>query len=185
MSLVAVDREILGHICYSLSAVQDSGLCHHVLTFGPVSVLPSEQGKGIGAEIINFSLEKVRSMGFTAIIIQGYPSYYKRFCFKNGINFGVSDMYGNFPKALQVLELQPGAMSGIHGKHTVSSAFETDTSALRNFDRSFPERDVFRTVSHTAFHVMSSLADNDPEPESINRLSVCRDRLVDETRALP
>lgn len=179
LSLVAeMEGRIVGHIGYSLSKVQGCEESYQVLTFGPVSVLPSEQGKGIGSKLIKTSMAQATTLGHKAIVIQGYPFYYKRFGFENGSRFGICDENGDFPKALQVLELQPGAMDGIRGKHIASSVFETDKAALEEFDRTFPNKEKFRTLSQTAFEIMCSLKHDDPDPEGIEAMAVCRSRLA-------
>ena len=186
LSLVAeIDGKIVGYIGYSLSTIENANAVFQVLTFGPVSVLPSVQGKGVGSELIKTSISKARSLGYKAIVIQGYPSYYRRFGFQNCSKFGICEEDGAFPKALQVLELEVGALDGIRGKHVVSSVFETDQAALSVFDESFPKKDKFRTPSQKAFEIMSSLRHDDPEPDDIGMMSICRDRLDDGSSGSP
>jgi predicted N-acetyltransferase YhbS len=42
----------------------------------------SKQLKGLGSEIIKYSLQKAKDMGFKAVIMIGHPSFYERFGFK-------------------------------------------------------------------------------------------------------
>jgi predicted N-acetyltransferase YhbS len=73
----------VAHITYSHSAVTyDSEKILPTVTFGPVTVSPSRQLKGIGAKLIHYSIQNAKDMGFKAIIIMGYPSYYERFGFR-------------------------------------------------------------------------------------------------------
>lgn len=51
------------------------GYEHRVLTFGPISVLPEYQNKGIGSKLINHTISLAKEMGYKAIVILGDPKY--------------------------------------------------------------------------------------------------------------
>lgn len=59
------------------------------VTFGPVSVLPGRQGKGVGSALIKESLGRAKELGFKVVVIMGHPSYYHRFGFKASKYFNV------------------------------------------------------------------------------------------------
>jgi predicted N-acetyltransferase YhbS len=75
LDFVAVqDDRIVGNIMYSKSEIVDSeGVAHEVITFGPVSVLPSYQKNGIGSVLIEHTQKLAAEMGFKAIIILEIP----------------------------------------------------------------------------------------------------------------
>jgi predicted N-acetyltransferase YhbS len=75
------------------------------VTFGPVSVDSKKQGQGIGQYLIKHFFAKAKQMGFKAVIIQGYPHYYKRLGFVNSNTYKISDEEGNFSAGLLVHEL--------------------------------------------------------------------------------
>ncbi|WP_363319235.1 GNAT family N-acetyltransferase [Desulfosporosinus sp.] len=60
---------------------------HGVITFGPISVLPSFQKQGIGSALIAHTKKIAQTMGYKAIIIFGNPAYYHQFGFENAANF--------------------------------------------------------------------------------------------------
>ncbi|MCQ4310967.1 N-acetyltransferase [Pseudomonas stutzeri] len=49
---------------------------------GPVSVVPDQQGKGIGTMLITQALAKLRTSGAVGCVVLGEPGYYSRFGFK-------------------------------------------------------------------------------------------------------
>ncbi len=81
LSLVAVnDEELVGHIAFSPAELSDGSKPWFAL--GPVSVLPSRQGEGIGSTLIQQGLAKIASCGALGCILTGNPAYYRRFGFE-------------------------------------------------------------------------------------------------------
>jgi putative acetyltransferase len=69
--------KIVGNIMYAKSClINESGLAMDTITFGPVSVLPEYQKKGIGSALIKYSIQKAIECGYKAIIIEGHPYNY-------------------------------------------------------------------------------------------------------------
>ena len=166
LCLVAlIDKKIVGSIAYTLSSIKDdSNQDHQVITFGPLSVLPSCHSKGVGSALVNYSLEKAAIMGFKAVVIQGYPSYYKRFGFQNAQMFNISASDGSYPKGLLVKELYDNTLSGISGKFYESKAFVLDKEEFENFEKTFSFKEKFQTPSQKLFEKMVCLKFDDPEP---------------------
>ena len=54
---------------------------HDALLLGPVAVHPTRQGEGLGALLINESLELAHQSGRNRIVLVGDAPYYKRFGF--------------------------------------------------------------------------------------------------------
>ncbi len=96
LSYIACDEEcIIGSIIYSRAkVVNEENKEFEVLCMGPLSVLPSFQGKGIGSLLMNYSIEKARELGFKAIVIFGNPEYYHRFGFTNAEKYGITTSSG-------------------------------------------------------------------------------------------
>jgi predicted N-acetyltransferase YhbS len=133
--------EIAGNIVYVkakiIGAVKDCG----VVTFGPVSVSPKYQKKGIGRKLIEHTIKKAREMNFKAVIIYGNPKYYEKFGFKNTKEYGITDMEGNYNDALMVLELFPGALENINGKFFEGEVYKTNKEELEAFEKGFPYKE--------------------------------------------
>ena len=70
---------IVGHIAYSRAVILDKqGLKTEIISFGPISVLPSCQKQGIGRALIIHTTNLARSMNYPAVCIYGDPRYYSR-----------------------------------------------------------------------------------------------------------
>lgn len=49
---------------------------------GPVSVLPDQQGMGIGSELVKAALDQLKKAGAAGAVVLGDPEFYTRFGFK-------------------------------------------------------------------------------------------------------
>lgn len=131
-----VDGVIAGHIAYTKSKVAgEDGMQQTVLTFGPVSVLPQYQKKGIGAALIRHTLQQAKTLGYKAILITGHPEYYHRFGFVNAGEYGITLADGTNMEAFMALPLEEGAMKGITGRWIYDPVFEVDKEELVKFNR--------------------------------------------------
>lgn len=143
LDFVAVlDGNIAGNIMYTKSAIQDaSGKEFPAITFGPISVLPELQKRGIGAALINHSFDEARKLGYKVVIIYGFPSYYSRFGFEPCIKYHISNTEGKFPKAMQIYELEKGCLENVSGIFLESPIFVMDAEAAEAFDKTFPAKE--------------------------------------------
>lgn len=81
VSLVAeVDGEVIGHIAFSEAVCSDGSSPWFAL--GPVSVLPEQQNRGVGAALIRQGIEQIEARGALGCILTGNPDYYRRFGFE-------------------------------------------------------------------------------------------------------
>lgn len=152
-----LDGAVVGSIQYTIAKVlEDNGKVHEAICFGPVSVLPAFQGRGIGSMLIKNSLEKARQLGYTAVLIFGNPAYYSRFGFEPGKKYGILRSDGKYARALQALELVPGALSNVRGRFLESKAFEFDEKAFEAYEKSFPFKEKLVTPSQQAFMEIAS-----------------------------
>lgn len=144
LSLIAEQGgELVGHIAYSIATLEaDDGSEEKLVLFGPVSVRPGLQKKGIGSALILHSLETAREMGFRGVFIYGNPAYYGRFGFGDAVCFAVTTADGkNFPEFMG-LELTPGSLSGLSGKLREDNAFYAiPPDELAAYDATFPPRE--------------------------------------------
>lgn len=81
VSLVAdADGAVVGHVAISPVSISDgtpdwSGL-------GPISVLPQQQRRGIGSQLMREALRVLRRRGAAGCVVLGEPGYYGRFGFR-------------------------------------------------------------------------------------------------------
>jgi putative acetyltransferase len=139
LDLVAVcNGTIIGNIMYTKSHIVDE-LNNKIdtITFGPISVLPDYQRRGVGTALIQHSRKIAVDMKYRAIIIQGHPNNYCKHGFKSSFDFAMSDSEGNYPYGLLVLELEHGALQGHRWKYYLSKAYESNIKAADEFDKKF------------------------------------------------
>jgi predicted N-acetyltransferase YhbS len=130
-----VDGEIVANIMYTESKViRPDGTELATLTFGPVSVKPGLHGQGLGAEIIQRSLDRARELGYGAVIIVGHPAYYPRFGFKPANDYGLTMPDGSVIDPLMVLELVDGYLSADGSKWYEDEVFNIDQSTFKEWD---------------------------------------------------
>ena len=143
-----VDGKIVGHIIFTRSWIEsDDGKKHEMLTFGPLSVLPEYQSRGIGRKLMMHSFEKAKEMGFKAVFIFGHPDYYPRVGFKRASEFGLTDFGGNSYDALMIYPLFDGAIDAITGRCCIDPVYSelTEEEALE-FDKRFPPKVAHKTT---------------------------------------
>ena len=138
LSLVAeVDNIVVGHIICSKAKVMTSDNVIPVLNFGPLSVLPEYQKKGVGKALIRSMICKATKLGFGAILFFGRPEYYPQFGFKEASIWGITDSDGyNYP-AFMGMELVSGYLSYAKGGKYYESDIYNDNlnyNKVKDFD---------------------------------------------------
>jgi predicted N-acetyltransferase YhbS len=133
--------EIVGNIVYAKAKVTNMAQEFDVITFGPISVLPKYQRKGVGKKLIEHTIQKSGEMGFNAIIIYGAPEYYERFGFTNCQKYQITDMEEKYNDALMALELHPNALENITGKFFEGDIYKIDKNELEIFEKKFPYKE--------------------------------------------
>jgi predicted N-acetyltransferase YhbS len=137
-----VDGKIVGNIVYTKAKIVDyNGEYHDVISFGPISVLPAFQGKGIGRILIEHTTTLAKEIGYTAILIYGDPDYYSRFDFVAAENYKIRTSDNMYAVPLQVLELCPGALSNTSGRFLEDEIYEIDEMAAKEFDKEFSPKE--------------------------------------------
>ncbi|MFC4234733.1 GNAT family N-acetyltransferase [Thalassospira xianhensis] len=80
LSLVAIeDDELVG--CVAFSPVKIDGRESDWFGLGPVAVNPDRQGLGIGSELIQAGIARLRVNDAAGCVVLGEPGYYSRFGF--------------------------------------------------------------------------------------------------------
>jgi len=118
--------------------------------------LPEYQNKGIGGQLIAYTKQKASEMGYKAILIYGYPEYYKRFGFKESKHYEITNKDKKYPAALLVLELYPNALAGIKGIFDEGEAYQIDEKEAAEFDKGFPEKERKVAKSQERFLEMAN-----------------------------
>ena len=80
VSLVAEkNNQVVGHVAASPVTF---GSTEGWFGLGPVSVLPDQQGMGIGSELVKAALDQLKKAGAAGAVVLGDPEFYTRFGFK-------------------------------------------------------------------------------------------------------
>jgi predicted N-acetyltransferase YhbS len=143
LSLVACDDDkIVGNIIYSKAKViNDNNIEFEVLCMGPIAVLPSYQGQGIGSRLMNYSIEKAKQLGYIAVIIFGDHNYYHRFGFMNAQKYKIRTSSDENFEEFMALELYAGSLNGISGKFYEDKVFKIEQDELGIFEKAFPPKE--------------------------------------------
>ena len=143
LDMVAVENgQIIGNIMYTKAKIRgDDGREHPVISFGPLSVLPACQGRGVGTMLIEHTKERAKELGHQAILIYGDPAYYSRVGFVAAQTYGIGTAENMYHVALQALELVQGALSNCPGRFFEDAIYQIDEAAAQEFDKSFPRKE--------------------------------------------
>jgi len=116
LSLVTLtDGKVVGHILFSPAVIEGK---HGRLVgtgLAPLAVLPEYQRKGIGTELLQTAIARIKRGGCPYIIVIGHPEYYTRFGFERAGRFGISSEWDVPDEAFMILILDRKAMNGITG----------------------------------------------------------------------
>jgi len=153
-----VDGKIVGNIMYAKAFLENENKERlDVISFGPVSVLPAFQHKGVGTSLIQHSLRQAMNMGQKVVVIYGHPYNYCKYGFVGAKSLNISDENGRFPYSMLSIEIQKGYLNDHQWKFIPSSVYELDEKEANAFDKTFPKRqkgfkpsqEEFRIASHS------------------------------------
>lgn len=143
LELVAVDdNKIVGHIAYTKGHIK--GIDNETfITFGPISIMPEFQGRGIGGKLILETLEKAANLGYCAVFITGDNNYYSRFGFESASKYDVH-MEGipmeDEASFFMVKTLKKEALKDVSGFYIFDDCYNVDEEAVDEFDKLFDEK---------------------------------------------
>lgn len=143
LDFVACDEEkIVGNVVYTKAkVVNENDEEFQVLCMGPLTVLPSYQGKGIGTLLMKHSIKACKELGFNGVVIFGSSKYYNRFGFENAKKYNIKTSWGDNFEDFMALELNKGSLQKISGKFYEDAVFKIDKDELDIFERQFPYKE--------------------------------------------
>lgn len=114
ISLVATDADgaILGHVAFSPVTVNGEDQGWYGL--GPVSVTPTCQGQGIGRDLINDGIDRLRALGARGCVVLGDPAYYGRFDFRSNDALTYPGVPSEYFQALSLAGTMPVGVVAYH-----------------------------------------------------------------------
>ena len=152
------DGEIIGNIMYTKSWLMDeNGEKKEIVSFGPICVAPEYQRQGLSKLLIEHSFAKAAEMGYEAVANFGNPGNYVGRGFVSCKKLNVSLGENNYPTALLVKELVPGALGGKKWSFVPNDADACceDAAAVEAFDAQFPPREKAWRPSQEEFYIYS------------------------------
>jgi putative acetyltransferase len=106
--LVAAENgQVVGHILLSRLWADSAAL---YAALAPLSVAPERQRGGLGAALVNASLDAARDFGCHGVLVLGDPAYYGRFGFSAELAKGVQTPFSGLA-AFQALPLEEFAFA--------------------------------------------------------------------------
>ena len=155
--VLELDGKIVGNIMYTKAWLQDeSGARREIVSCGPLCVAPAYQRQKLGKLLLEHSFAAARAMGYDVNVNFGNPGNYMSrgfvSCKKKNVSFMAA---GNYPTALLVRELTPGALDGRPYLYIPSTAADCceDAAAVEAFDATFPPKEKKWMPSQEEFYI--------------------------------
>ena len=103
--VIEEDGKIIASIVYAIGKLTyDDNTNKNILTFGPVSVHPKYQKRGYAEKLINYTMDKAKSLGYNEIIISGNEEYYKKYGFVKASLYDIKHALYSDPECYIVSE---------------------------------------------------------------------------------
>ena len=151
------DNRIIGHIMFSKAEVLitpigrgGGGEAFPSWTFGPISIHPDYKRKGYGLKLLQYALEKARTMGIGLLQMEGNIEFYKHAGFdlasKMNIHYHAEPKDAEVPYFL-AQELIPGYWSNREGTYCPPKGYfvaDEHPEAFEAYEATFPQKERLR-----------------------------------------
>ena len=117
------DKEIVGHILFSIVVIETEEGNVQSLALAPVAVKPDYQNEGIGSSLVWEGLKRSKELRYRSVIVLGHSAYYPRFGFIPASEKDIKSPFEVPDEAFMVFELQKGALDGVQGTVSYPKAF--------------------------------------------------------------
>lgn len=139
------DSRIIGHVMYVRTTLQtDDGRNIPIMTFGPISIVPEYKRKGYGKALLDYSLDKAKSLGVGAVCMEGNIDFYGKSGFvvasTKGIHYYAEPRDSKVPYFL-LKELKDGFLDGVTGTYHTPQGYFVDENEVEEFDSHFPAKE--------------------------------------------
>ena len=157
--VLELDGRIVGSVMYTKAWLEDeNGQRKEIVSCGPLCVHPDFQRQKLGKRLLRHSFAEARKMGYEVNVNFGNPGNYVTSGFVSCKRKNVCAFCeGNYPTALLVAELVPGALDGRSWMYIPSTAADCceDTAAVAAFDDTFPPKEKAWAPSQEEFYIYS------------------------------
>lgn len=140
--------EMIGQIMYVRSEIDcDDGSRLPIMTFGPIGIAPAYKRQGYGKILLDYSMERARAMGVSALAITGNIAFYGKSGFVPAKTRGVR--YADDPEATYFLirELKEGFLNDVSGSYKDPMGYfvcENNPEAFEKFEATFPKKEKLK-----------------------------------------
>lgn len=154
--VATINHKIVGNIMYTKSRLIGSENKEiPVISFGPISVLPEFQRKGIGSKLIVKTVEISKQSEYIAVVIWGNPKNYVKHEFKNCKEYNIGIAGNKHPTCLLVLELKKGILGKEFYEFKDSDAYSIDEKEAEEFDKNFKIKEKKYQYTQEEFKILS------------------------------
>ena len=142
------DGELIGQNMFMRTVIDgDNGTKLPVLTMGPICITPDLKRRGYGKQLLDYSLEKAKELGFGAVLFEGNIGFYGKSGFTYARNFGIR--YHDLPEGADdsfflCQELIPGYLDDVTGVYQTPPGYYVDDKDVEAFDTSFPYKEKLK-----------------------------------------
>ena len=145
------DGQIVGQNVFVRTAISaDDGRDVPILTMGPICIAPDLKRRGLGKQLLDFSLEQAAALGFGAVCFEGNIGFYGKSGFTYARTFGIR--YHGLPEGeddsfFLCKELRPGYLDGITGEYATPQGYfacQQNPEGFAAFDATFPPKEKLK-----------------------------------------
>ena len=142
------DGEIIGQNMFMKTIIEaDDGRIIDVLTMGPICIKNELKRQGYGKILLDYSLEKAKEMGFSAVLFEGNIGFYGKSGFDYASKFGIR--YHDLPEDADASfflckELKKGCLDDVTGVYQTPQGYYVDDKDVEEFDKQFPHKEKLK-----------------------------------------
>lgn len=142
------DGKIIGQNVFVKAVIKaDDGRDIPIMTMGPICIAPEFKRKGYGKILLDYSLEKAKSLGCGAVCFEGDIDFYGKSGFTFASDYGIR--YHGLPEGEDASfflckELIPNYLDGITGEYATPQGYFVDETKAEEFDKMFPYKEKLK-----------------------------------------
>ncbi len=132
VSLVAESDGVVGHVMLSVGWIDASERLVPALVLSPLAVAPLQQGRGIGAALVDAAVRAAGELAAPLVFLEGDPGYYSRLGFERASRHGLVRPSPRIPDAACQVRLLAAHEPWMRGPLVYNDAFwHADSVGLR------------------------------------------------------
>lgn len=139
------DHQLVGQVVFMRACIgADDGRKIPIMTMGPICIAPHLQRMGYGKLLLDYAIEKAKSIGAGALCFEGNIDFYGKSGFTYASDYGLR--YHGLPEGTDASfflckELISGYLDGVTGEYAPPSGYFTDEAEAERFDERFPYKE--------------------------------------------